>query len=194
MKDEHCLSNVTNNFGFFSFEWETEPEEKKKNIDHWRERAIVDVRRFCLLSLDLSIVRCSISFVEWSRLRERNVFPPECCVFFVCFFRTLVMSTSVDPIFGLIQISTSIKIKRSDGRAHLAEIVQLSPESKIGGRGMERTRRSERKRDSSRSRLWIEQWTPSESVVQTTRCSFDQPNGSTDCRCRSESAVEWTLL
>ena len=43
------------------------------------------------------------------------------------------MSTSVDPIFGLIQISTSIKIKRSDGRVHLAKVVQLSPESKSVG-------------------------------------------------------------
>jgi len=43
------------------------------------------------------------------------------------------MSTSVDPLFGLIQISTSIKIKRSDGRIHLAKVVQLSPESKSVG-------------------------------------------------------------
>jgi hypothetical protein len=39
----------------------------------------------------------------------------------------------VDPLFGLIQISTSIKIKRSDGRTHLAKVVQLSPESKSVG-------------------------------------------------------------
>lgn len=43
------------------------------------------------------------------------------------------MSTAVDPLFGLIQISTSIKIKRSDGRIHLAKVVQLSPESKSVG-------------------------------------------------------------
>ena len=42
-------------------------------------------------------------------------------------------SSGVDPIFGLIQISTSIKIKRSDGRVHLAKVVQLSPESKSVG-------------------------------------------------------------
>ncbi|UJR07702.1 hypothetical protein I4U23_011987 [Adineta vaga] len=43
------------------------------------------------------------------------------------------MSTTVDPLFGLIQVSTSIKIKRSDGRVHLAKVVQLSPESKSVG-------------------------------------------------------------
>lgn len=36
-------------------------------------------------------------------------------------------------MFGLIQVSTSIKIKRSDGRVHLAKVVQLSPESKSVG-------------------------------------------------------------
>lgn len=39
----------------------------------------------------------------------------------------------MDPLFGLIQISSSIKIKRSDGRIHLAKVVQLSPESKSVG-------------------------------------------------------------
>ena len=39
----------------------------------------------------------------------------------------------MDPLFGLIQVSTSIKIKRSDGRIHLAKVVQLSPESKSVG-------------------------------------------------------------
>jgi hypothetical protein len=43
------------------------------------------------------------------------------------------MSTTVDPLFGLIQISSSIKIKRSDGRIHLAKVVQLSSESKSVG-------------------------------------------------------------
>ena len=43
------------------------------------------------------------------------------------------MSTTVDPLFGLIQISTSVKIKRSDGRVHLAKVVQLSAESKSVG-------------------------------------------------------------
>jgi hypothetical protein len=43
------------------------------------------------------------------------------------------MSTNFDPLFGLIQVSTSIKIKRSDGRIHLAKVVQLSPESKSVG-------------------------------------------------------------
>lgn len=43
------------------------------------------------------------------------------------------MSTTVDPLFGLIQISSSVKIKRSDGRIHLAKVVQLSPESKSVG-------------------------------------------------------------
>ncbi|CAF1072579.1 unnamed protein product [Rotaria sp. Silwood1] len=43
------------------------------------------------------------------------------------------MSTTVDPLFGLIQVSSSIKIKRSDGRIHLAKVVQLSPESKSVG-------------------------------------------------------------
>ncbi|CAF3287970.1 unnamed protein product [Rotaria socialis] len=39
----------------------------------------------------------------------------------------------MDPMFGLIQVSSSIKIKRSDGRIHLAKVVQLSPESKSVG-------------------------------------------------------------
>ncbi|CAF1586313.1 unnamed protein product [Rotaria magnacalcarata] len=43
------------------------------------------------------------------------------------------MSSAVDPLFGLIQISSSIKIKRSDGRIHLAKVVQLSSESKSVG-------------------------------------------------------------
>ncbi|CAF2598049.1 unnamed protein product [Rotaria sp. Silwood2] len=43
------------------------------------------------------------------------------------------MSTTVDPLFGLIQVSSSIKIKRSDGRIHLAKVVQLSAESKSVG-------------------------------------------------------------
>jgi hypothetical protein len=43
------------------------------------------------------------------------------------------MSTTVDPLFGLIQVSTSVKIKRSDGRTHLAKVVQLSSESKSVG-------------------------------------------------------------
>ncbi|CAF0973884.1 unnamed protein product [Rotaria sordida] len=43
------------------------------------------------------------------------------------------MSATVDPLFGLIQVSSSIKIKRSDGRIHLAKVVQLSSESKSVG-------------------------------------------------------------
>ncbi|CAF1288582.1 unnamed protein product [Rotaria sordida] len=43
------------------------------------------------------------------------------------------MSLAMDPLFGLIQVSSSIKIKRSDGRIHLAKVVQLSPESKSVG-------------------------------------------------------------
>ena len=43
------------------------------------------------------------------------------------------MSTTIDPLFGLIRVSSSIKIKRSDGRIHLAKVVQLSPESKSVG-------------------------------------------------------------
>jgi kinesin family protein 2/24 len=43
------------------------------------------------------------------------------------------MSATIDPLFGLIQVSSSIKIKRSDGRIHLAKVVQLSPESKSVG-------------------------------------------------------------
>jgi hypothetical protein len=43
------------------------------------------------------------------------------------------MSATIDPLFGLIQVSTSIKIKRSDGRIHLAKVVQLSSESKSVG-------------------------------------------------------------
>ncbi len=43
------------------------------------------------------------------------------------------MSAIVDSLFGLIQVSTSIKIKRSDGRVHLAKVVQLTPESKSVG-------------------------------------------------------------
>jgi len=43
------------------------------------------------------------------------------------------MSTTIDPLFGLIQVSSSIKIKRSDGRIHLAKVVQLSSESKSVG-------------------------------------------------------------
>jgi hypothetical protein len=39
----------------------------------------------------------------------------------------------MDPLFGLIQVSSSIKIKRSDGRVHLAKVVQLSPDSKSVG-------------------------------------------------------------
>jgi hypothetical protein len=39
----------------------------------------------------------------------------------------------MDPLFGSIQISSSVKIKRSDGRVHLAKVVQLSPESKSVG-------------------------------------------------------------
>ena len=39
----------------------------------------------------------------------------------------------MDPLFGLIQVSSSIKIKRSDGRVHLAKVVQLSAESKSVG-------------------------------------------------------------
>ncbi len=41
--------------------------------------------------------------------------------------------TTVDTLSGLIQVSTSIKRKRSDGRIHLAKVVQLSPESKSVG-------------------------------------------------------------
>jgi hypothetical protein len=41
--------------------------------------------------------------------------------------------TIVDPLFGLIQVSSSIKIKRSGGRIHLSRIVQLSSESKSVG-------------------------------------------------------------
>ncbi|CAF3438862.1 unnamed protein product [Rotaria socialis] len=43
------------------------------------------------------------------------------------------VSTAVDPLFGLIQASSSIKIKRSDGRIYLAKVVQLSSESKFVG-------------------------------------------------------------
>jgi hypothetical protein len=43
------------------------------------------------------------------------------------------MSVAMDPLFGLIQVSSSIKIKRSDGRIHLAKVVQLSHESKSVG-------------------------------------------------------------
>ncbi|CAF4793529.1 unnamed protein product [Rotaria sp. Silwood1] len=43
------------------------------------------------------------------------------------------MSVATDSLFGLIQISSSIKIKRSDGRIHLAKVVQLSSESKSVG-------------------------------------------------------------
>ena len=43
------------------------------------------------------------------------------------------MSVAMDSLFGLIQVSSSIKIKRSDGRIHLAKVVQLSPESKSVG-------------------------------------------------------------
>ena len=43
------------------------------------------------------------------------------------------MSTTVDPLFGLIQVSKSVKIKRFDGRIHLAKIIQLSVESKSVG-------------------------------------------------------------
>jgi hypothetical protein len=39
----------------------------------------------------------------------------------------------MDSLFGSIQVSTSIKIKRSDGRVHLAKVVQLSSESKSVG-------------------------------------------------------------
>ena len=39
----------------------------------------------------------------------------------------------MDSLFGSIQISSSIQIKRSDGRIHLAKVVQLSPESKSVG-------------------------------------------------------------
>jgi hypothetical protein len=38
--------------------------------------------------------------------------------------------TTVDPFFDLIQVSSSIKIKRSDGQIHLDKIVQLSSKSK----------------------------------------------------------------
>ena len=40
------------------------------------------------------------------------------------------MSLTIDPLFGFLQVSSLIKIKRSDGRIHLAKIVQLSSESK----------------------------------------------------------------
>lgn len=43
------------------------------------------------------------------------------------------MSLSIDPLFGSIQVASSIKIKRSDGRVHLAKVVQLSPDSKSVG-------------------------------------------------------------
>ncbi|CAF0901068.1 unnamed protein product [Adineta steineri] len=43
------------------------------------------------------------------------------------------MSVEMDQLFGLIQVSSSIKIKRSDGRVHLAKVVQLSAESKSVG-------------------------------------------------------------
>jgi len=43
------------------------------------------------------------------------------------------MSKTIDQLFGLIQVSSSIKTKRSDGRIHLAKVVQLSPESKSVG-------------------------------------------------------------
>ncbi|UJR38447.1 hypothetical protein I4U23_031115 [Adineta vaga] len=39
----------------------------------------------------------------------------------------------MDSLFGSIQASSSIKIKRSDGRVHLAKVVQLSAESKSVG-------------------------------------------------------------
>jgi hypothetical protein len=38
------------------------------------------------------------------------------------------MFTTVDALFGLIQVSTSVKIKRFDDRIHLAKLVQLSSE------------------------------------------------------------------
>ncbi len=43
------------------------------------------------------------------------------------------MSAAVDPLFGLIQVPSWIKIKRSDGRVHLAKVVQFSSESKSVG-------------------------------------------------------------
>ncbi|CAF1681329.1 unnamed protein product, partial [Adineta ricciae] len=39
----------------------------------------------------------------------------------------------MDALFGSIQVSSFIKIKRSDGRVHLAKVVQLSSESKSVG-------------------------------------------------------------
>ena len=39
----------------------------------------------------------------------------------------------MDPVFGAIQLCSAIKIKRSDGRVHLAKVVQLSEESKSVG-------------------------------------------------------------
>ena len=39
----------------------------------------------------------------------------------------------MDSIFGAIQLCSAIKIKRSDGRVHLAKVVQLSAESKSVG-------------------------------------------------------------
>lgn len=39
----------------------------------------------------------------------------------------------MDPIFGAIELYSAIKIKRSDGRVHLAKVVQLSSESKSVG-------------------------------------------------------------
>ena len=39
----------------------------------------------------------------------------------------------MDPLFDLIQVSSSIKIKRADSRIHLAKVVQLSSESKSVG-------------------------------------------------------------
>ncbi len=40
---------------------------------------------------------------------------------------------TVDSLSGLIQVSISIKRKRSDDRIPLAKVVQLSPESKSVG-------------------------------------------------------------
>ena len=37
------------------------------------------------------------------------------------------------PLFGSIQIGSTIQIKRSDGRVHLAKVVQLTPDSKSIG-------------------------------------------------------------
>lgn len=39
----------------------------------------------------------------------------------------------MDPIFGAIELYSAIKIKRSDGRVHLAKVVQLASESKSVG-------------------------------------------------------------